>query len=296
MPNKLTISDFIKKSKDKHGDLYDYSKSIYINSKSKLIIICSIHGEFSQTASDHYLSGCNCPNCDPTKTLGNERFIEKSILIHSDKWNYQKVNYIKNNIKVEILCKEHGSFFQEPGSHLNGKGCPDCYPNNKKLTTKEFIEKSKIKHGNLYDYSLVSYTTKRNKVKIICKKHGIFEQKAYVHSQGNGCPICNNSKLESYLREKLINLNIKFEQNKKYDDCRNKLPLPFDFYLIDKNYLIECDGIQHRKSIDHFGGQERFEYQKNNDLIKNNWCLEKNIKLYRVNSLNEIDLFIEKYI
>jgi very-short-patch-repair endonuclease len=296
MPNKLTVEDFIEKSKNKHGNKYDYSKSVYINSKSKIIIICPLHGEFSQTASDHYQSGCGCPECDPTKTLGNEKFIEKAKLIYGDKFDYTNVNYIKNNIKVEINCKVHGSFLQEPGSHLNGKGCPECYPFNKKSTTEDFIKKAKKIWGDLYDYSLVDYTTKKNKVKIICEKHGIFEQKAYVHTQGHGCPICNNSKLENYLRNKLIDLNINFEQNKKYDNCRNKLPLPFDFYLINENYLIECDGIQHRKPIDHFGGQERFEYQKKNDSIKDNWCRENKIKLYRVTNVTEIDKFIKKLI
>ena len=292
MPNKLTIEDFIKKSKNKHGAKYDYSKSIYINSKSKIIIICPIHGEFLQTASDHYNSGCGCPECDPTKSLGNEKFIEKAKLIHGELYDYKNINYIKNNIKVEIICMKHGSFLQEPGSHLNGKGCPECYTANKKLTSKDFIKRSKNIHGDLYDYSLVDYKNKRKKVKLICKEHGIFEQKAYVHLQGHGCPICNNSKLENYLRNKLINLNISFEQNKKYDNCRNKLPLPFDFYLKNIKCLIECDGIQHRKPVDYFGGQERFEYQKINDSIKNNWCVDNDIKLYRVKSFEEIDKLI----
>lgn len=291
MPNRLTIDDFIKRSNKKHSNKYDYSKSVYINSKSKIIIICPIHGEFSQTSYDHY-SGCGCPKCDPTKSMCNEKFIEKAKKIHGDKYDYKNVDYLKNNIKVEIICPIHGDFLQEPGSHLNGSGCPHCYSLNKRLTTEDFIKRCKNIHGSLYDYSLVNYKNKRTKVKIICNEHGVFEQKAYVHMQGHGCPFCNNSKLENYLRSKLIDLNINFEQNKKYDNCRNKLPLPFDFYLKDINCLIECDGIQHREPIDYFGGKERFEYQKINDSIKNKWCDINKIKLYRVKGFKEIDKLI----
>jgi Zn finger protein HypA/HybF involved in hydrogenase expression len=296
MPNKLTIDEFIERSKLKHGDKYDYSKSFYINSKTKLLITCPKHGDFLQTPSDHYLSGCGCPKCDPTRSIGTSEFINRSKKIHGNKYDYSKVEYIRNNIKVDIICKKHGSFLQEPGAHLNKNGCPNCYTNNKKITTKEFIEKSKKVHGDRYDYSLVEYTKKRNKVKITCKKHGVFEQKAYVHYQGHGCPICNSSKLELYMRDKLIKLNIEFEQNKKYNTCRNILPLPFDFYLKKYNYLIECDGVQHLKPIEYFGGEERFEYQKNNDSIKDKWCKNNNIVLYRLNNFKDIDSLLESLI
>lgn len=293
MPKKLTTSEFIEKSIDRHGDRYDYSKSVYVNSKSKILIICRKHGEFLQTASDHYLSGCGCQKCDPTSILGKYKFIDKSVLTHGNKYDYSKVEYGKNNYeKVKIICRKHGEFLQTPWAHMRGQGCPYCYMGNKKYTKEEFITKSKIKHDDLYDYSLVEYKTKRDKVKIICKKHGTFEQKAYVHIQGHGCSTCRNSKLEKYLRDRLIKLKIEFEQNKKYDDCRNKLPLPFDFYLKNINCLIECDGIHHKKPIEHFGGEERFKYQKNNDLIKDKWCIDNNITLHRVSNFREIDKLI----
>ena len=236
----------------------------------------------------HYLDKCGCPSCDPTNILGNKKFIEKSKLIHGEKYDYSKVNYEKNNIKVEIICQYHGSYFQQPGAHLRGQGCPDCC-GNKKSTTEEFISKSNKKHHNLYDYSLVNYLTKRDKVKIICKEHGVFEQKAYVHLQGHGCPICNNSKLEIYLRNKLKNMNISFFQNYKFDDCRNILPLPFDFYIPSRNLLIECDGVQHFVAVDYFGGENRLEYQMKNDSIKNDYCKDFDIDLKRVKSYREIE-------
>jgi len=289
MPKKLTKEEFVSKSKKKHGNKYDYTGVNYINRNSKIRIMCPTHGLFEQKPSDHYQHGCGCPSCDPTNTLGNQKFIEKSKLIHGDKYDYSKVNYEKNNIKVEIICRDHGSYFQQPGAHLRGQGCPDCCNNNRKSTTEDFISKSNKKHHNLYDYSLVNYLTKRDKVKIICKEHGIFEQKAYVHLQGHGCPICNNSKLEIYLRNKLKNMNISFFQNFKFDDCRNVLPLPFDFYIPSRNLLIECDGVQHFVPVDYFGGENRLEYQMKNDSIKNDYCESKGIDLKRVKSYREIE-------
>lgn len=289
MGKLMTKEEFIKRSILVHGDKYDYSKSIYINTKTNLVIICKKHGEFSQKPEIHYLSGCGCPKCDPTSVLGNEVFIEKSILRHLDRYDYSKVEYTKNSEKVKIICKEHGEFIQVAGAHLRGQGCPSCYTGNKKSNTKEFVEKSTLLHNSLYDYSLVDYKTKREKVKIICLDHGVFEQKASVHLSGHGCPICRNSKLEKYLRNKLVELGIDFEQNKRYDDCRNFLPLPFDFYLKDINILIECDGIQHREPIKHFGGEDRLEYQKFNDSIKDDYCLKNSIRLIRVTNFSEID-------
>lgn len=293
LAKKLTTEEFISKSRNKHGDRYDYSVSVYINSKSKLKIICKKHGEFLQTASDHYLSGCGCQKCDPTSILGNNKFIEKARSIHGDKYDYSEIKYGKDNYeKVLIICIKHGKFLQTPWAHMRGQGCPHCSPNNKKSNTEDFITKSSLKHHGLYNYSLVEYKTKKEKVKIICPKHGVFEQKAYVHLQGHGCLVCNNSKLENHLRNILLQYSINFKQNKKYDNCRNKLPLPFDFYLPDLNTLIECDGIHHRKPVEHFGGEDRFEYQKNNDQIKTKWCLDNNIILHRVSNFVEIDKLI----
>ena len=116
-------------------------------------------------------------------------FIEKSIKIHGNKYDYSKVNYFDISTKVEIICPKHGSFWQTPNNHYNKKGCKKCHVDNKFLTNKQFIEKSVIIHKDLYDYSLVEYINIRSKVKIICKNHGVFEQVPNYHLSGNGCPI-----------------------------------------------------------------------------------------------------------
>jgi len=287
MPKKLTQQEFIKRCQKIHSKKYDYTKTIYNGSKNFLTISCPIHGDFIQKAEIH-LYGCGCPKCDPTNILGNNKFIEKANQIHNNKFDYSLVKYVKNNIPVDIICHIHGTFSQIPGAHLRGQGCPKCC-NNKKRTTEDFIKLAKIKHGDKYDYSLVDYKNKRTKIKIICQKHGIFLQTPYVHLDGFGCKLCKSSRLEKYLSLKLQTLNIEYTTDKKFDKCRNKLPLSFDFYLPKINTLIECDGIQHYKPLKFFGGEERFEQQKINDNIKNKYCIDNNIKLIRVKNCKEID-------
>ena len=84
-------------------------------------------------------------------------------------------------------------------------------------------------------------------------------------------------------------MNISFFQNYKFDDCRNILPLPFDFYIPSRNLLIECDGVQHFVAVDYFGGENRLEYQMKNDSIKDDYCKDFDIDLKRVKSYREIE-------
>lgn len=87
------------------------------NSNEKVCIICPIHGEFWQTANYHMYGG-NCPKCTGGMRLSKEDFIKKAKAIHGDKYDYTKVIYKNYSTKVEIVCKEHGSFLQTPNNHL----------------------------------------------------------------------------------------------------------------------------------------------------------------------------------
>jgi hypothetical protein len=185
---KDNIEDFIKKAILIHGDNYDYSKFIYINCKTKGIIICKIHGEFEQQPSNH-LQGKKCSKCSGCYKPTTQEFIENSIKIHGNDYDYSKVEYIDNKTKVIIICKIHGEFEQQPSSHLQGNGCIICSGVYKK-NTEDFIEIAKKKHGDIYDYSKVEYTGCKIKIKIICKKHGEFEQTPDSHLRGCGCNKC----------------------------------------------------------------------------------------------------------
>lgn len=155
MGKKLTQQEFIDKCKSIHKELYDYSKIIYTGIFNKIIIICPIHGEFIQNAHDHS-QGNGCQKCAIKRGADlirdtKEKFIEKAIKIHEEKYNYTNVIYLNNHTKIEIICNKHkSSFLQVPTSHLSGNGCPQCnwdYNNNKK---EDWIIKSKGRIGTFY--------------------------------------------------------------------------------------------------------------------------------------------------
>lgn len=127
---KYTTESFIEKTKTVHGDKYDYTKTEYINNRTKVCIICPEHGEFWQLPTNH-LKGCGCTFCKGAritkeKTRTKEDFIKKAIKVHGDRYDYSKVNYVKARDKVCIICPEHGEFWQEAYHHTVGCGCPHC--------------------------------------------------------------------------------------------------------------------------------------------------------------------------
>jgi len=120
----------------------------------------------------------------------NEIFINKSTLVHGDKYDYSLVDYKNLKTKVKIICPEHGEFEQIPYHHYNGCGCQNC-SKNKKLDNDSFIIKANFFHSNKYDYSLLEYVNMNTKVKIICPEHGVFEQKPCDHLE-RGCGECRD--------------------------------------------------------------------------------------------------------
>lgn len=194
MGKKKTTEEFINDAIKIHGNNYDYSLVEYINSQTKIKIICSKHGIFEQTPNNH-LNGQNCFKCNGNEKKTNADFINDSIKVHGSKYEYSLVEYRGNKTKVKIMCKKHGIFEQEPSSHLSGKGCSECRKDilnlKFKLNTNEFIKRAIKAHGNKYNYSLVNYINVDTKVEIICSEHGIFEQTPYNHYNGSICPKCN---------------------------------------------------------------------------------------------------------
>ena len=180
---------FIEKAKNRHGDKYDYSKVEYINSTTKVCIICKEHGEFWQTPQGH-VRGQGCPKCANIKRgdtfrSDGDTFVKRATVLHDGKYIYDKDSYINAMTKVPILCLKHGTFWMTPMNHLLGQGCPKC--NGRGLNTEEIIELFKKKHGDSYDYSKVVFTKMHEKVCIICKKHGEFWQTPSKHLLGQGC-------------------------------------------------------------------------------------------------------------
>ena len=125
--------------------------------------------------------------------MNTEEFVKKATEKHSGEYSYEKSVYVNPETKVIITCKKHGDFEQTPFAHLSGQGCPKCA--GRGLSQDEIIERFRSVHGDEYDYSKVVFTRMRDKVCIICPKHGEFWQtpdKHYKH--GQGCPECAKGK------------------------------------------------------------------------------------------------------
>lgn len=287
----LTTDEFIEKARAIHCDIYDYSKSEYVDYDTKICIICKKHGEFWQSPSTH-LSEKGCPKCgqdrmwDKRGRMTTSKLIDKLIAIHGTEYDYSKVNYISPKHDIEIICPKHGLFFQKPYSHLNGCGCPKCgldkLSKRFSKTTEEYIEEAKKVHGNEFDYSNLVYRNCRTKVEIICRKHGSFLQSPTSHLKGVKCPMCyaelstsnNEIEFQNYIKELCDDDKIRL-------NARNIInPLELDVVNETMKIAIEYNGLYWHSSA---------------KLKDRNYHLNKT-KLCRDNGYRLIHIFEDEWI
>lgn len=328
MLKKLNTQIFIERAKQIHGDKYDYSFVNYINSSTKVQIICPEHGVFEQLPSDH-LVGKGCQKC-ARKVVGNklkgkkralpqskinelrDEFIKNARLKHGDKYDYSKVEYVNNKTPVIIICPIHGEFEQRPNTHLNGKdgkgsGCPKCakvsvskMQISKRKTTEQFIEEANIIHENKYDYSKTIYKTAKTKVIIICPIHGDFEQTPNAHLNGQGCPKCANKNVttEEFIEKARKIHGDKYDYSKvNYVNSHEKICV-----ICSKHgefYIRPCDHLHQNQGCpvcsESKGEKIVSEFLKNNNI---SYVLEYPISIDKsINSsgIANIDFYLPDY-
>lgn len=268
-----TTEQFIEEARRIWSDKYDYSLVEYKGALKKVKIIYD--GVILEQVAVSHLKGQA-----PEKNLNKENFIRKAKLQHGEKYDYSLINFKDGNTVVLIGYK--GVYYlQKPYHHLSGS-CPENYNLSVKKTTEQFINESNRVHDYKYLYTKTNYISNQTKVIITCREHGDFEQRPLSHTQGSGCPNCNESKGEKIIAKFLDKNNINYCRQKKFTDCRNVFELPFDFYIPSKRTLIEFDGEQHFQPVEHFGGLKAYEQLKINDKIKNDYCEENYINLIRI--------------
>ena len=150
----LSTHQFVDRAKKVHGDKYDYSKVNYKNNKTKVTIVCPIHGEFDQVACYH-ISGNWCPKCGRESSCNSmlhdsEKFIQKAVKVHGSKYGYSLVNYIKAIKKVTIVCPTHGKFEQIANNHLKGHGCPKCSSSTGEAEIERALDELNIRYSSNY--------------------------------------------------------------------------------------------------------------------------------------------------
>lgn len=233
---------FIEKARAIHGNKYDYSKVNYINSGTKVIIICPKHGEFQQTPQNH-LNGQGCPKCNG-KNFSLKEIIDEANKIHNGKYDYSQANITKKHEKGCIICPKHGVFYQDFSKHLEGQGCPKCAiekrSQKKKISNRKFTERAEIISKGKYDFSSFKYESmdKKAEDEIIdfLENHGITD-------------IIRND------RSILDGMEL-------------------DIYIPSKKIAIEYNGLKW-----HF---EEFGKNKNYHLNKTEKCIEKGIGLIQI--------------
>jgi hypothetical protein len=124
------LDQFLERSRKVHNHKYNYDNVDYINSTTKVEIICPEHGSFNQLPKNH-CQGNGCPTCGYEKlarefSMNIQQVKDKFCNRHGNKYDYSKAEYVNAKTKVEIICPEHGSFWQTPESHWRGSGCSSC--------------------------------------------------------------------------------------------------------------------------------------------------------------------------
>lgn len=135
------------------------------------------------------------------KKFTREETIAKFRQVWGDQYDYSLItddNYVNTSTHVPIVCRKHGMWMQTPHDHFSGAGCPDCWEERRgksmRITREEFIERANAIHGGKYNYDLVEFETTSDTIKIICPKHGVFEQNCHAHLSGQGCWDCGIEK------------------------------------------------------------------------------------------------------
>lgn len=217
---RVTFDAFVERSNKIHNSKYDYSKVDWVNTKTKVEIICPIHGSFLQKPFKH-LQGQGCPSCRKNATVTQDEFIRRAKAIHGDgTYDYSRVHYETMWTPVEIICPIHGSFLQTPAKHVKtgkyaAEGCPDCrYIRQRQTLNKRYGVDNPMR-----------------------KKE--FVKSNWVSKKKNGT--CQTSQPENKMHKILIDVFGEHDVDRHHcDDVR--YPFACDFYIKSRDIFIELNG------------------------------------------------------
>jgi len=237
------------------------SRNVFKSCSERAIFNCQQnHPDFEATLNNisrgKWCKLCGYKSSKEKQSISFDDFIKKANEKYGKTYDYSKVIINGVDRPVIIICKIHGEFNQSPWNHYTSKlgGCPECTKikrgESNRYTFAEFIEMANTIHGSKFGYSKANniYKTLKIKIPIICKIHGEFIQAPSLHLKGVGCPYCKN-KTEGKLKEFLQKYYTELIPQFKFDNCKKKFRLPFDFFIPSIKTIIELDGIQHFKKV-----------------------------------------------
>lgn len=291
------------------------------NNIKKVLVKCPIHQDsngdnykFSIPAQKSYIKekSKKCPKCNSnvqSLNRSNTANMLKNKIKNSSsdiiKSNHFFIGFQKDK-NGKIVQDSHGNNYVFLGCNILGhrqkftqlacnvgeqNGCSDCNTKRNKKSADDFIVKiqntlEKAGKSEYFQYNNLIDRDKNNKIKfnLICKICECPDWSYAHHIKSITCKNCNSKDSKGEAKIKLfLQLNhIKFEEKKRFDNLRNKLPLECDFYLPELNLIIEFDGLQHFKPIKFFKGEPKYSRNIENDIIKNEYCRNKSINLLRI--------------
>lgn len=278
---------------------YEYLKTIYTGSNiihfftgdrsrsDKIKLECKVHGIFEQAISS-VLSGAGCRKCYFDSKKGQLKYttaewVSRALAVHKGYYTYDRSVFTGSEKLITITCPVHGDFKQGAIVHLSGHGCKKCATErmiyNRSYNTEKFIEVSKHKHNGKYSYEKSVFTGIRNKVTITCPDHGDFEQVAYYHTHGNGCPVCGveHTTYKSAPEYEIIDF-IKSLGVTNVKQGVRPLGFELDIFLPDYNIAIEYNGLYWHSSNNTDDDKGMSVYHLN----KTEQCERNGIKLFHV--------------
>lgn len=308
----------IQKFCSEHGYTLMTQREEIFNNQSKIKYICPAHGE-QATKVTSILQNKICYKCSRKNAGVNkwkhgkaerESALYDKVLAECSKAGYTLLDTDPSGFKYgqffNYICPSHGKHRMNINNFLSGKRCPDCA--NEKLSEKyrktpEQVEEEVLELGG-HIYNPSDYVNQYEKnLSISCPECGqTFKTSLILFTQHGGqcCPECskNESNGARRVRKYLEANGIEYDPEHWFRDCRDIKPLPFDFYLIGRNTIIEYDGAQHFKDSADPKFQESFEKTRAHDKIKNKYCKDNNIKLIRIPywDFNRIEEILEEEI
>lgn len=255
----------------------------YLGANEKTLIKCNNCGhEWYAIPRSVKSSKHGCPKCGYLKAN-----YEKAFNYFINKYNSEKYELIEFESchKVTVKCKICGAIRTTTADNIYRYGCPNCSlikgSQVQRLTKEQFINNSIKVHGTFYDYSKAEVIDYNTKVCIICPKHGEFWQSPRKHYGDKcGCPKCASSHGERLICQILNDLNINYQYQVKIKNPYNDNNFIIDFKI--DNIIIEYNGQQHYTPVEHFGGELRFQQQKQRDEYLKRYCEDYNIKLLEI--------------
>lgn len=191
----IGLDEFIRRSKLKHGDAYDYSISEYKNSTTHIKFICNKCKNTIKQLPPNHMKGARCMHCYGTVQLTTAVFVKRAKKAHGNAFDYSKTVYVRSDDKVVVRCIKHDYTFEQfPLNHIRGHGCDKCAKDLSSIRYSkpysQFLKEARLIHGNRYKYRKESYKRSHLKLDIHCDLHGWFSQSGSSHLTGQGCRQC----------------------------------------------------------------------------------------------------------